>query len=500
MYDKIVFINLRMFKENGTYVCELPLYELFIAKALEARGLAKKIEIYTVYTHEDYATYVSQWRDADVIICWETYTRSQFYVEDYFGLADYLKKNTAAVVAFGGAWPSSYGSAYPEFKVFDAVIKGFSIDGVADVLAKGFSDKFEYSAIGPSNFEKYELDTSYIVTDPQKYVIMGNLLGYLSTFGCPGNCTFCVNQMHRELQAPFSARPLDLVKKDIETLAAFAEFDDLNFRDDNFFADLDRANEIIRHVIATGKHIDCNLTVRVTDATNSFFDFAEDWSLQKNLYFGLESMFPEEREAVGKPFSDETLWAFFENAERREFMFSGNIIFGLPFHTQESILAQCDKAMAAMHEFDGLLINSNSYIPKSGTAIQKKNFSSLHSRFSFSEMTKMYQARTDAFQSKLYGDRFDGISLEGLSKSFLSLITIKRLRQHFPNFAQWTLDAGVKVLEGNIRKGAKDTAVSKMLDYKRITKTRRVLTRACIQYHKMAGYVPFGRKSPVRAG
>ena len=486
MYNKIVFINLRLFQDNGVYICELPLFELFIAKALETKKVARSIEIYSLYTHEKYADYLEQWEDADIIICWETYTRSQAYVEDYFRLAEFLQANTEAPIVFGGAWTSSYGEFYPEFDVFDAIVKGYAIDSIADLVAAGFRDQFLNTALGESNYDKYDLDTSYLATDPQKHVVMGTLLGYLSSFGCSGGCKFCVNEIHRQLGAGFCARPLERVFEDIRQLVALAPFKNLNFRDDHFFANLERANKIIHFTKAQGKDIACNLTVKVAKADPSFFELVEDWSLDKQLYFGLESMIPEEREILGKPFSDDKLFRFIELAEKYNCVYEGNLIFGFPFHTPESILDQCRKILPLVREYPGLLIRSNAYIPKHGTSIQQMSFPDIHKKINFHQLSLLYQARVEDFQSLMYGDKFDDINIEGLSRAFLSIIAIKRLRQHFPSFLQWMLGLGFGAMESNILNGAANGMVSRTLTLPRITQTRRRLTRICLQYHKLA--------------
>lgn len=483
-YKKIVFVNFRHRKDGGVYICWLPMHELFIAKGLEKASVAENIELYTVYTHEDPRKYFDQWKDADFLIFWDTYARSSHYVSRYFDLAQEVKAALSVPTAFGGYWATSYGEDYSEFSVFDTIIRGYSIDGVVKLFIRGIHGNHVHEAFGPSAYDKYELDLSYIRTDPNKYVVFDTVQGYFSSFGCPKRCSFCINDLYRRLGAPFCPRSAEQVKQDIDTLAAFIEFSAVNFKDSNFFYDLDRAQECLNHVRSKGKNINYNLDVTVRDANDRFFERMEDMGAEKHFFFGLESFVLEERKIFGKPYSDEELGAFFERAERHSFNISGNLMFGFPFQTEESILSEVDRAIASMRKHPHLSINANAYIPKSGTAMQHEHFFDLHHRLAFEQLVAIYHSNIEEFQEIIYGDRFNGINLAMLKKGFAVLLAIRMLRQHLPPFANAFLGMIRAVTENHVRHGATNPWANAVLRPLNVTKIRRVLTRASIRYRR----------------
>lgn len=177
-YRKIVFINYRLRSDGDQYVCWLPMHELLMSRALKEAGVSDEVEIYTLYTHEKVSDYLPQWTDADVFVCWETFARGSRYVEHYFPLAEELKAAYGKPVLFGGYWATSYGEDYPEFRVFDGVFQGYSIDGVVNSLAEGADTDFVRPVHGSSDFAKYDLDLSTIATPLDRYVVLGTLQGY----------------------------------------------------------------------------------------------------------------------------------------------------------------------------------------------------------------------------------------------------------------------------------------------------------------------------------
>lgn len=481
---RVVFINFRARSDGDEFMCWLPMHELFMAKALQEYGGARSIEIYTLYTHEDAKDYLDQWRGADIFVCWETYARSFRFVQHHFALAKTLKQTFNSPVLFGGYWPTVYGESYDEFQVFDTLICGYAIDEAAEIINQGPNERFIREAHGPSAYDKYELDLSFLRTNLEKYVLFDVLQGYFSSFGCPKRCSFCINDLYQNLGSQFCPRSADQIKRDIDTLNSHIPFKAINFKDSNFFYDLDRAEECLNYVKLIGKEINYNLDITVRDAVEEFFRRIGVLCSERHFFFGLESFIPEERKIFGKPYSEEELEAFFERAKRFRFNISGNLMFGFPFQSKESILQEVCRAIVAMRAYPNLTIYTSAYIPKAGTGMQKNYFPDLHSRLTFEQLISVYHSNAEHLQDVIYGDQFKGINFAMLNKGFTLLLAIKLLRQHLPLLAQPFLELINMITTRHVLKGATNPIVNAILRPLNITKTRRVLTRAGIRYKK----------------
>ena len=489
-YGKIVFINYRLRKDGEPFMCWLPMLEMFVCKAVRRMNLCESAEIYTLYTHETASAYYDAWEDADLFVFWETYARSARYVDRYFKLARQLKERFGKPVLFGGYWATSYGEYFEDFRVFDSIIRGYSINGVSGILQEGFDDRFVRTAFGPSGYDAYDLDPSFIATSLDKYIVFGILQGYFSSFGCPKQCKFCVNDSYRELGTFYSPRSEEKICNDIRSLAAVVDFKGVNFKDSNFFCDKKRAEACFRVIQGLGKDVYSNLDVTIADANESLFSLIRSQTPERNLFFGLESFFPEERERLGKPFTKEKMISFFDMAQRHGFIFSGNLMLGFPFQSAESILHEVREAIEYMHKYPGLKIRVNAYIPKYGTRLQKECFSDLHERIDFMQLLKIYKSQTEEFQDLLYGDRHRPVSIEFLKKGFEALSALRILRQHVPPFLQPVWKVACLLIENHLVKGAQGRLINVLLKKINPIKTRRMLTRLFIRYNRLARVLP----------
>jgi len=85
----------------------------------------------------------------------------------------------------------------------------------------------------------------YDLLDIKKYINKKTEASiYLSSYGCPGQCTFCSTQVLRRW-TPFS---LEKVKRDLDNLFAQYPFKQLVFFDATLFANIKRAMEIIEYI------------------------------------------------------------------------------------------------------------------------------------------------------------------------------------------------------------------------------------------------------------
>jgi radical SAM superfamily enzyme YgiQ (UPF0313 family) len=388
------------------------MYELFLAEAMKTHGLSQEIQIYTLLKKENPKKHFNEWRDADLIICWEFFsTKAPAYVLKYFELASIIKAELNVPLYFGGFWATAYGRYFEEFSVFDKIIEGYSIDCLVDSLSADImTDNRFIDSSGDSNYEKYPLNLSYLAT-PGKYIFDNTLYGYISSFGCPRNCTFCFSNSARKVGSGFSARNIEQIKEDIDTLDNFYHFRSIVPKDLNIFYNKNRAFEFLEYLKDKGKRISVNLDVTVKDIDEYFFRKIREFGIIGDLYIGLESFNPEARKKVGKPFSTEELESAFELADKYEINITGNIILGFPWQTSEDVREEIKMALYYINRYKHVHIMMNIFIPEYGTDIQEEFFNDLHTKLSFQELVDIFLIDVVKHQSDIYGTQFSIIDV-----------------------------------------------------------------------------------------
>lgn len=180
-----------------------------------------------------------------------------------YELADIIHACSDAKVIIGGI----HASALPEEAAgyADQVIVGEGESVILDVVEGRLIDKIIYTA-PPENLDALTLPDYSILKTPC------DSANVMTTRGCTYRCTFCTTS---RMFAPYRQRSVDSVIEEIRIYKNMG-FRYMNFEDDNFTADKERAKEICRRMIAE------NLIFRET----FFFgrtDMAEDEELMNLL-------------------------------------------------------------------------------------------------------------------------------------------------------------------------------------------------------------------------
>lgn len=444
-YSKIVIVNCR--SKEVRYV---PLYELFVAEALKKNNLADKVEVYTIMKGESVEKYLPCWKDADFVLFWEYYgIKAPYHVKLYFDLAKTVKEECNVEVFFGGYWATAYGKYFKEFGVFDNVFEGYSIDELVKAVSEGITGRERIIKIhGDSNFEKYPLNLSYLRT-PQKYVFIGMLYGYISSFSCPRNCKFCNANSAKNIGSGFVARSIDMVKKDIDALVDFFKFDRIVIKDLNFFFDVDRAVEILDYINKKDKKVTIYLDVTLYDIDESFLNKLIKTGID-DLYFGLESFDEDTRKILGKPYTDDKLEEVFGLAESRKINLTGNLIVGLPWQSKEDVERTIEKTIYYMNRYEHVFITINCYKPEYGTELQQIYFKDLHEKIGFKELVDIYLGKVRKHQSIIYGNKFDFIDIERLSCMNRLINAVKVTEQVCPRVFVGMFKAIRRLMEKNL--------------------------------------------------
>lgn len=156
-----------------------------------------------------------------------------------YELADIIHSETNARVIMGGIHPTYM----PEEALLhaDQVIVGEGEKVILDVIegriVRSIVQGIPLECVDDAPFPDYS-----ILKTPCKAA------NVISTRGCPYRCTFCTTS---RMFAPFRERSIDNVIDEIRVYKNMG-FEYMNFEDDNFTADKERAKEICRRMISEG--------------------------------------------------------------------------------------------------------------------------------------------------------------------------------------------------------------------------------------------------------
>lgn len=156
-----------------------------------------------------------------------------------YELADYVHQNSHAKVIMGGmhaTWLPQEAAQHA-----DQVIVGEGEKVFLDVVEGRITDKI-VQGIPICNLDEVPFPDYSILKTPCEAA------NVISTRGCPYRCTFCTTS---RMFHPYRQRSVDNVIEEIRMYKKLG-FKYINFEDDNFTADKDRAKEICRRMIDEG--------------------------------------------------------------------------------------------------------------------------------------------------------------------------------------------------------------------------------------------------------
>lgn len=156
-----------------------------------------------------------------------------------YELADIVHRKSSARVLMGGF----HVSAMPEeaLQHADQVIVGEGENVILDVVERRNKDRI-VRADPICDLDSVPFPDYSILKTPS------DCANVLTTRGCPFRCTFCTTS---RMFAPYRQRSVDNVMDEIRMYKKMG-FKYMNFEDDNFTADKERAKEICRRMIAEG--------------------------------------------------------------------------------------------------------------------------------------------------------------------------------------------------------------------------------------------------------
>lgn len=288
-------------------------------------------------------------REGDVF-CFYTMTST---APRSYELADMVHANTPAKVIIGGI----HASALPEeaAKHADHVIVGEGESVILDVVEGRREEKIIY-AQPHQDLDALPLPDYTILKTP---CVCANIM---TTRGCTYCCTFCTTS---RMFAPYRQRSVESVLDEIRLYKKMG-FQYMNFEDDNFTADKERAKEICRRMIRE------NLIFKET----FFFgrtDMAEDEELMdllarahlNRVLIGIESLNQKALDEIHKGQKRADIERAARSCRDHRIRLIASIVLGIDADTKEDIRKTVDFAA----EIDAYQLQPAILTPYPGTPI-----------------------------------------------------------------------------------------------------------------------------------
>ena len=273
-----------------------------------------------------------------------------------YQLADMIHEKSHARVIMGGMHPTWMSEEAA--KHADQVITGEGEKVILDVVEGRKTDKIVQGIplenLGEAPFPDYS-----ILKTPCKAA------NVISTRGCPFRCTFCTTS---RMFAPYRQRSIDNVIDEIRMYKRMG-FQYMNFEDDNFTADKERAKEICRRMIREG------LTFKET----FFFgrtDMAGDEELLQLLHdahltrvlIGIESLNQKALNSIHKGQNIENIRRAGKACEKYHIRVIASIVLGLDEDTKEDM----DRSVAFAKSIHAYQLQPAILTPYPGTPVYEK--------------------------------------------------------------------------------------------------------------------------------
>jgi radical SAM superfamily enzyme YgiQ (UPF0313 family) len=249
-----------------------------------------------------------------------------------YELADLFHEKGHARVLIGGM----HATSMPEeaLRHADQVMTGEGEKVILDVVEGRIKDKIVHG-IPIENLDEVPFPDYSILKTPVKAA------NVISTRGCPFRCSFCTTS---RMFSPYRKRSVDNVMEEIRMYKKMG-FKYMNFEDDNFTADKERAKEICRRIIAE------NLQFKET----FFFgrtDMAKDEELLQLLHdahltrvlIGIESLNQSALDTIDKRQNIEDIKRAGEACRRHGIRVIASIVLGIDDDGRDDIRRSVDFA------------------------------------------------------------------------------------------------------------------------------------------------------------
>lgn len=239
-----------------------PLGLLYVGDALKKAGFAVKLFHFSTLEIEEYAPRLVALKP--LFIGFSVFTGDE--MDSYIKTSRYIKTHSNTPVVWGNAHPSLLPEQCLNEDYIDFVVIGEGEITMVE-LAKALKEQapvssikgIGYKGIGGrvcinerrefiKNLDDYSLDWDLV--DIERYIKpyweLDRVLQFVTSRGCPHNCGFCYNLVFNKRR--FRAHSAEKVVAEINRLKEKHDLQGVFFWDDNFFANRQRAFEIVSKV------------------------------------------------------------------------------------------------------------------------------------------------------------------------------------------------------------------------------------------------------------
>ena len=208
-------------------------------------------------------------------------------------------------VVWGGAQPTAIPQVCLENDFIDAVGMGYGEDLIVEIArarealldpaqVKGLAYKDEGGRIVVNerrpprkDLDGYEAD--YSLVDLNDYIFEGRISGLImSSRGCPYDCAFCYNSYFN--RRSWGCHSPQYVLSMLKELRSQYDFHTFSFSDDNFFADKERAINILQEVYKLGLRV-FSVDIKINNITQDDIQVMAGCGTE-SVFFGTESLNP----------------------------------------------------------------------------------------------------------------------------------------------------------------------------------------------------------------
>lgn len=289
---------------------------LILGKILKNAG--HEVEVYEeLYKDLDFSKF-----DAADLIMLSAMTSSSTRA---YNIADYFRNKKHKRVIIGGI----HASSMPEEALLhaDQVIVGEGEKVINDVVVGKIKDKIVYSPC-VKDLDKIPFPDYSILKTPC------SAANVMTSRGCPFSCSFCTTS---RMFHPYRKRTPDNV---IEELKIYKKqgFKYMNFEDDNFTADKERAKEILRKMISNNLIFKETFFFGRTDMSNDkeLLQLLHDAHLNRVL-IGVESLNQKSLDAINKKQKISDIKRCGEVLTKYKIKLIASLVLGLDNDTKEDI-------------------------------------------------------------------------------------------------------------------------------------------------------------------
>lgn len=241
-------------------------------------------------------------------------------------------------------------------QLLDQMVTSESPTDMSSVPGMVWRDEKGHIRDNPKTFTK-DIDNisllPYDIIDPAKYPFSkkpgrkrkGSLIPFLTSRGCPWNCTFCCVEFINGRSVRF--RSLGNMQSEISLLYNKYKIQHLMITDNGFGTNIQFVEDFCRMLIREKFDVswDCVL-VSVEDFLDSALAKLMKQAGCENIHIGIETGSPRIREIIRKAGTVEQIRQFVSIFQQQGINISGYFMFGLPTETRDDIQKSIDLGLA----------------------------------------------------------------------------------------------------------------------------------------------------------